>query len=53
MTAFVEWSNELSTGIEEIDDQHKVLVGLLNEIHEAIQQGRTVEATKGILDRLD
>ncbi|MCB1918799.1 MAG: hemerythrin family protein [Candidatus Competibacteraceae bacterium] len=52
MSKFVEWSDELSVGIEEIDAQHKVLVDLLNEIHEAIQQGRTVQTTKGIIDRL-
>ena len=31
MVKFVEWSDVLSVGIEEIDDQHKVLVGLVNE----------------------
>jgi len=53
MSKFIEWSNEISVGIEEIDAQHRVLVDLLNEIHEAIQQGRTLEVTKGIVDRLD
>ncbi|MFZ1641506.1 MAG: bacteriohemerythrin [Candidatus Contendobacter sp.] len=53
MSKFVEWSNELSVGIEEIDAQHKELVGLLNEIHEAMQQGHTMQATKSIIDRLD
>jgi len=53
MSKFIEWSNELSVGIEEIDAQHKVLVDLLNEIHEAMQQGRTVQSTRGIIDRLD
>ena len=47
MSKFVEWSNELSVGIEEIDAQHKVLVDLLNEIHEAIQQGRTAQSHQG------
>lgn len=53
MVKFIEWSNELSVGIEEIDAQHKVLVDLLNEIHDVMQQGRTMQATKGIIDRLD
>lgn len=53
MSKFIEWSNELSVGIEEIDCQHKVLVDLLNEMHEAIQQGRTQEATRNIIDGLD
>ncbi len=53
MSTFIEWSNDLSVGIEEIDAQHKVLVDLLNEVHEAIQQGRTLEVTKSIIERLD
>lgn len=53
MAKFVEWSDELSVGIEEIDTQHKVLVDLLNETHDAIQQGRAVQTTKDVVDRLD
>ena len=52
MTAFIEWSNELSVGIEEIDAQHKVLVDLLNQIHEAIQQRHGAEITGRILQKL-
>ena len=52
MVNFIEWSNELSVGIEEIDAQHKVLVDLLNQIHEAIQQRRGAEVTNQILERL-
>jgi hemerythrin len=32
MEKFVEWSDELSVGIEEIDNQHKELVDLVNEM---------------------
>ena len=40
MAKFIEWSGELSVGIEEIGEQHKLLVDLINEIHEAIHQRR-------------
>lgn len=53
MNKFVEWSNELSVGIEEIDAQHKVLVDLLNQIHEAIQQRHGAEVARDIVLRLD
>ncbi|TVR60811.1 MAG: hemerythrin [Candidatus Competibacteraceae bacterium] len=53
MSRFIEWSNELSVGIEEIDAQHQVLVDLLNQVHEAIQQRRTTEVTNDIIDRLE
>lgn len=32
MTNFVDWTDELSVGIEEIDEQHKVLVNLINRL---------------------
>lgn len=31
---FAEWTDELSVGIEEIDAQHKILVGLVNRLFE-------------------
>ncbi len=52
MTQFIEWSDELSTGIGEIDNQHQVLVNLLNQIHEAIQHRHGAEVTNEILGRL-
>jgi hemerythrin len=53
MGKFVEWSNELSVGIEEIDAQHQVLVDLLNQVHEAIQQRQGIEVARDIIQRLD
>jgi len=32
----IAWSNDLSVGIQEIDEQHKILVDLLNQLHKAI-----------------
>ncbi|MCB1766851.1 MAG: hemerythrin family protein, partial [Candidatus Competibacteraceae bacterium] len=52
MVKFIEWSNALSIGIEEIDAQHKVLVDLLNQVHEAIQQRHGVEVTNEIVEQL-
>ena len=52
MSKFIEWSSELSVGIEEIDAQHQVLVDLLNQIHDAIQQRHGAEATQGIIAKL-
>ncbi|WNO11127.1 bacteriohemerythrin [Teredinibacter sp. KSP-S5-2] len=48
----VEWSDELSVGIEEIDDQHKVLVDLLNQLHAAIHERRGNDVALPILNRL-
>ena len=52
MAKFVEWSDVLSVGIEEIDAQHKVLVDLVNEMHQAIHQRRGSDAVREILAQL-
>jgi hemerythrin len=52
MTELVVWNDELSVGIEEIDEQHKVLVQLLNELSQAIKEHHGNEACLAILDRL-
>ncbi len=48
----LEWSNDLSVGIQEIDEQHKVLVNILNELNLAISQGKGKEIRNQIIDRL-
>lgn len=50
--SLVKWSDDLSVGIQEIDEQHKVLVNLLNDMHDAIHQHRGTEACREILERL-
>lgn len=39
-------------GIEEIDSQHKVLVELINEMHEAIHERHGSEAVRDVLSKL-
>lgn len=48
----IEWTDKLSVGIEEIDEQHKVLVALLNRLHAAIIQRNDTEVLEEILDEL-
>ena len=52
MTKFVEWTKDLSVGIEEIDEQHKVLVDLVNIMHEAIHQRHGSELVRETLGKL-
>ena len=37
--AFLEWTPELSVGDEEIDSQHRRLVALVNQLHDAMVAG--------------
>ena len=48
----IEWNDELSVGIQEIDDQHQLLVSLLNKLHAAIHQHHGREAAQAILGEL-
>ena len=52
MSEFVAWSDELSVGIEEIDEQHKVLVSLVNQMHDAIHQRHGSDVVHAILSQL-
>ena len=49
---FFEWSDSFNTGIQEIDEQHKTLVDLLNQLHFAIRERKGSQACREILDRL-
>lgn len=52
MKTFVEWSDALSIGVETIDEQHKSLVAMLNEMYEGINGGWGRKARDEVLDKL-
>jgi hemerythrin len=46
------WDDAMTTGIPNIDDQHKWLIAQFNKLLEAIQHGQGYQATAEILDSL-
>ncbi|MCB1906771.1 MAG: hemerythrin family protein [Rhodocyclaceae bacterium] len=52
MSEIFEWSDDYSVGVQEIDEQHKELVGLLNDLHTAIHEHHGTQASRRILDEL-
>ena len=46
------WTDELSVGIALIDEQHKVLLGLINELHSAMRARKSDAALSSIVARL-
>ena len=48
----LSWKDEYSVNIREIDDQHKRLVDLINELHEAMVQQKAKEVLGGVLSKL-
>jgi hemerythrin len=49
---FANWTAEFSVGVEEIDDDHKRLLALLNELHEAVEAGAAWDVLDKVLDGL-
>lgn len=46
------WTDEFSVNIQEVDEQHQVLVSLLNQLHEAIREHHGKATSREILNRL-
>jgi hemerythrin len=50
--AIIPWKEEYSIHISKIDDQHKKLVALINQLYEAMLNGNSKEAIAEILESL-
>jgi hemerythrin len=50
--ALFEWTDTLSTGVNEMDAQHKQLIAMINELYDALREARSKEVLAGVLSRL-
>jgi hemerythrin len=50
--ALIEWKDELATGVAKFDGQHKQLIAMINELHDAMSAGKGKEAMGKILNGL-
>ena len=50
--AFVQWDQKLSVGIMQIDQQHQKLVGMVNEMYQAMAEGKGNDALDKVLKEL-
>lgn len=48
----MSWNDNLSVGVKVLDDDHKKLIGLLNELHDGITGGQRQEALGHVLHEL-
>ncbi len=46
----IEWRNDFSVNIREVDEQHKKLIAMLNELYDAMSAGKGKEVLSRILD---
>ena len=50
--ALITWKDEFSVGVTEFDNQHKVLIDLINKLHDAMRAGTGKQALSEILEEL-
>ncbi len=50
--ALFNWNAQYSVNIKEIDEQHKVLIKLINDLHEAMKAGKGKDILGTILNEL-
>lgn len=50
--AYFEWTDDLLVGNKEIDHDHLTLISLVNELHDAIQEGKGTDILAQILHSL-
>jgi hemerythrin len=48
--ALMTWTEKMSVGVKQLDDDHKRLVGMVNELYDGITAGKGKEALGPILD---
>ena len=49
---FITWTQKYTTGIEEVDAQHKQLVNIINELYDARHSQNSQEVVNGILSKM-
>ena len=48
----IDWSDDLSVGSEALDDDHQRLIGIVNQLHNAIETGQDRRTIGDLLGRL-
>jgi hemerythrin-like metal-binding protein len=50
--AYLDWKEELSVGVSEMDEQHKKWIAITNELHDAMRAGKTNAVMSEILKKM-
>jgi hemerythrin len=50
--AYIDWTDALSVGIGIIDEQHKVLIQIINDLHDAMKAGKSKVIIREVFVRL-
>ena len=50
--SIVEWDDSLSTGVPQMDEEHKNLINMLNQIYELLREKKREEACRFFMDEI-
>lgn len=50
--SFMIWTEEMSVGVESLDEDHKRLIELLNRLHENVEAGKTGKALEKVIEQM-
>jgi hemerythrin len=50
--AFMEWNESLSVGVQQIDNEHKKLVDLINALNDSMKNGKSKETLQKVFSEL-
>jgi hemerythrin len=48
----MEWTERMSVGVVRFDDEHRQLIGLINQLYDAVQAGHGRQALGPVLDAM-
>lgn len=49
---FANWNDSYSVKVQRLDDEHKKLFAIINDLHEGMKAGRGKDVLQGVLDQL-
>jgi hemerythrin len=50
--SFANWTDSYSVNVQRLDDEHKKLFAIINELHEGMKAGRGKDVLQSVLDQL-
>ena len=50
--SLITWTDDLSVGVRRLDDDHKILIGLINKLYDAMSDGHGDELLASVLSAL-
>jgi len=50
--AYIDWQDDFSVNVKEIDEQHKMLIEMINSLHEAMLANKARDLQKQTVNRM-